>query len=124
MIRIALLGLAIFIGGTSGISAQQRTTMGAGTLSCGQWLQNRSLAEHPGNSQELVATYQMDAWLDGYLSGTNVNVPNWPDIFTSRPSSIAMYAWVDNYCRSNPLDRISAAANALLAELLSRAKGK
>src|SRR5450830_784954 len=98
MIRIVLLGLAIAVAGASGVSAEPRMVMGAGMTSCGEWLRTRSRAENRVNLQEISASFQMQTWIDGYLSGRNAANTGGPEIFASKPSSIAMYAWVDNYC--------------------------
>lgn len=87
---------------------------GAGTVSCGEWQKYR-LSGDKGN------TYQLQAWIDGYLSGYNVASED-VDVLASKPSSIAFYAWIDNYCGSHPLDILVVAASALRKELTDRAK--
>ena len=111
--------------GDSGVSADPRLIAGAGagTVSCGEWLQFRSFEEKKGNAQlQLqVNSLRSQSWIDGYLSGVNVTSSGGPDIFASRPNGVAMYVWVDNYCRSKPLDKIAEAADGLIKELQSRA---
>ena len=41
--------------------------------------------------------------------------------FAPEPSSIAYYAWIDNYCTQHPLDTLMLAAFKLKRELASRA---
>lgn len=84
--------------------------MGAGTLSCGEWLRLRAFVGQEGHPAELATAYQLHAWVDGFISGANIGQP---DLLASRPSSVAVYAWIDNYCRSNPLDNVAAAATIL-----------
>jgi hypothetical protein len=100
----------------SGAHAQYKGIMGAGTRSCGDWLQYRS--NNP------AAAYQPSAWIDGYISGFNVASPD-SDFLTAAANSNglnsnALNAWVDNYCRSKPLDVIATAATALMQALKAR----
>jgi hypothetical protein len=108
----------------SPISAQ--TIMGAGTVSCGEWLRLRSFENNPGtNFKELASNYQLRAWIDGFLSGINVaNSGRDADFLASTPDGAAMRAYVDNYCRSKPLGLVADAATALVKELQSRAERK
>jgi hypothetical protein len=64
--------------------------------------------------------YQLEAWIDGYLSGFNVAKPSGPDVLASHPNGHALNAWVDNYCRSKPLEPIITAVHVLIKELQSR----
>src|SRR4051794_14932789 len=81
-------------------NALGQTVMGGGMVSCGDWMSFRDPAQN-----KLAERYQAEAWVDGFLSGTNLaGTP--PDFLASRPSSRGMYAWLDNYCRSNPLDSL------------------
>ena len=78
--------------------------IGAGALSCGQWLKDQQVP---------VARIQNIQWIYGFLSGVN--------LYTAGPQAIsrdmeAGAAFVDAYCRNNPLHLISAAAAALVQE--------
>jgi hypothetical protein len=104
-----------------------QTFIGAGTISCGEFLRLRSVESSPGsNFRDLASAYQIKAWLDGFLSGYNVGAtdvnPSTADILISRPDGAALYAFVDNYCKSTPLDPVVSAASALVKELRSRAR--
>jgi hypothetical protein len=114
MIRAALVGVTIAVAAANETAAQ--TVLGAGTASCGEWLQFRE------NVMEKATLYQLEAWIDGFLSGTSRANAGRPDFLASKPSTVAMYAWVDNYCRSKPLDHITVAVEALIRELRSRAQ--
>ena len=94
---VMLCGLAIV--GANVATAQN--VFGAGTVTCDDWLEfrNQNLKDH---------TYQAQAWIDGFVSGSNLSKPNGPDILTSRTGD-EMYAWIDNYCRAKPRDRLVAA---------------
>lgn len=96
--------------------------MGAGTISCGEWLQFRSAQTNNGNVQQVGAALQAEAWIDGFLSGFNTGKPPGSDLLQSQPNGFALNAWIDNYCRSKPLDAIASAAIALVKDLQQRAK--
>jgi hypothetical protein len=107
----------------SPVSAQ--TIIGAGVISCGEWLRVRSFESGPKNTKEVSSSYQLQAWIHGYLSGIDLANVSGIDFLgrdiASRPSQAASNAWVDNYCRSKPLDLIVDAVDALITELRSRA---
>jgi hypothetical protein len=81
-----------------------------GTPSCGSWVENRSTP----NNWVAVANI---AWLNGFLSGlaaaSNKDFLNGTDLDSA-------LVWVDNYCRSNPLNDLDDAGKALGTELVKR----
>jgi hypothetical protein len=91
-----------------------QNVFGAGTITCGDWLEYRdqNLKDHE---------YQAQAWIDGFVSGSNVSRSNGPDILASRTGD-DIYTWIDSYCRAKPRDRLVAATWALVKELQSKAK--
>jgi hypothetical protein len=114
MIRMTFWGLTIATAlMSSGAPAQNKLVYGAGMITCGEWQQYRSSGNKPGS-------YQAQAWIDGYLSGSNAS-GNGADFLAPKPSDIAYYVWIDNYCAQNPLDALVQAAFKLKKELLSRA---
>jgi hypothetical protein len=56
-------------------------------------------------------------WVTGYLSG--LNMESSPDFLRDRDAD-GLMAWIDNYCRRNPLHTITQAVHALRNELRSR----
>jgi hypothetical protein len=114
MIRSTLLGLAIAAALTGGASAEHKMVYGAGMISCGEWQQYRSTGDKPGS-------YQAQAWIDGYLSGSNAAGSD-ADFLAAKTSSVAYYSWIDNYCGQHPLDLLVQAVMFLKKELLSRAR--
>ncbi|MGX0962731.1 hypothetical protein AB7M63_003180 [Bradyrhizobium japonicum] len=90
-----------------------RIAYGAGMLTCGEWQKYRVTGDKS-------ATAQLEAWLDGFLSGYNMGSD--VEFIAPKPQSVAYYAWMDNYCAQNPLNRIAQAAIALKNELTARAK--
>jgi hypothetical protein len=115
MIRSILLGLVISVAFASGAAAEHKLIYGAGTISCGEWQQYRST----GTKSD---SYQGEAWIDGYLSGSNA-AGNEVDFLAAKTSSVAYYAWIDNYCGQHPLDHLEHAVMLLAKELRLRAKG-
>jgi hypothetical protein len=77
------------------------TVYGAGTESCGKWLAEKNV---------LLRNTTVN-WLLGYVTAMGTWVP------LSHTDSDAMAAWVDKYCRENPLKGVSEAAAALVFEL-------
>ena len=98
----------------SGALAEDKMVYGAGMITCGEWQQHRS----SGNK---LASYQAQAWVDGYLSGSNSSTDG-VDFIAPKPSSIAYYAWLDNYCAQNPLNLLMAGVMKLEKELQARAR--
>lgn len=109
-----MLGLILVIAARDGASAQDRAVFGAGMTSCGQWQEYRT-------RENKAMSYHIQAWIAGYLSGYNVAADD-PDFLIGKPDPVAMYTWIDNYCRDKPLDFIVQAANMLRKELLARAR--
>jgi hypothetical protein len=122
--KLCTLASAVMMIGTlatvSPVSGQ--TIMGAGMISCGEWLRLRSFVSRGQNFKELASAYQAQAWVDGFISGFNYRDHIGPDLLASRPDGAAMYAWIDNYCRSKPLDFVASAVVGLVKELESRAQ--
>jgi hypothetical protein len=112
MFRTLLLVFAVGIGSADVASAQFRTVYGAGTVSCGQWQQFRTTGDK-------VKNFQLQAWIDGYLSGSNAASND--DFLAEKSDSVSYYFWIDNYCRDKPLDVIVQAVSKLKEELSARA---
>ena len=116
--RIVLLAAVVLL--ATGHHSRAQILMGVGASSCGEWLQFRSAQINNGNIQQISAALQAEAWIDGFLSGFNIGKPPGPDLLQSQPNGFALNAWVDNYCRSKPLDPIASAAIALVKDLQQR----
>ena len=61
----------------------------------------------------------MQMWALGFVSGSN-----WSETGKDRLEGIdadALYIWLDNYCRQNPLDKFPKAVIELARELEKRA---
>jgi hypothetical protein len=77
------------------------TVYGAGTQSCGKWMAEKNPLVH-GN---------VDSWVLGYVTALG-------GVASARTTdSQAIIAWVENFCRANPLTGVHEAAAALVVEL-------
>jgi len=88
------------------VSAQRKpgdTVYGPGTRSCGKWLAEKN---DPG------AHFINTAWVLGFISGIGYLGRE-----LKQTDSHAIDAWIDNYCRSNPLSDIADVSGALAREL-------
>ena len=83
-----------------------------GSRSCGDWLQQKLSGD--GNKGLRLAS---EAWLVGYLSGAAS--ASGKDVIDGSTAS-SFFAWMDNYCQSNPLDRIGEGGTELFLELMRR----
>jgi len=79
-----------------------------GAPSCGEWVAQRKKADTLalGNA----------TWAIGYLSGLGAGSGR--NVFAGRDNA-AVFAWLDNYCRTNPLKDVAAAGRVLMAEAAS-----
>jgi hypothetical protein len=83
-------------------AAPTYTIYGAGTQSCG-----RLTAE---DKDSLIRAH-MNSWVLGYVTALG-------GVTGARQTDTpAITAWVDNYCRANPLKELHEAAATLVAEL-------
>lgn len=104
--------LVLFFAYAAGFSANSNAVTVKGMESCGAWVKNRAGQPAPSRSAKVDS-----AWLAGYLSGVAVA----RDIdFLKGVDDNTIKLWMDNYCRSHPLDLIGYAADALSIELKNR----
>lgn len=99
------IGLVVVI--ASAPLAMAQTTIG--DYDCGQWVNNKGPASK--------------SWLLGYLTGLNMMAADLKsnpkrDHLDKLNSADQAYLWMDNYCRANPLKRVSQGATALYIELM------
>lgn len=78
--------------------------------SCGQWV---SRADRPGFKNTI------EAWVVGYLSG--IAFQSKSDMLNGSDAP-SIFMWVDNYCRSNPLEKLSSGTWELSQELKRRSQ--
>lgn len=101
---IALVSLMLMLGDAAAQSVNIR-----GARSCGEWTQQRNKA-----GWEALAT---EAWIAGYLSGLAFQSGK---SFLKGTDNPSLFLWIDNYCRTNPLDDVADASNELAAELIRK----
>ena len=98
---VALLLAVFLISGT----AWAYTAFGSGTTTCGSWTEAK---EEP---MKRVAFHE---WINGYMTAYSLWVEgDGPGPVTNSEGS-GNWAWMDNYCRDNPLDDVSDAAAQLI----------
>ena len=104
--RRLIIVVACLVFGTT--IAQANMFMGQGGVSCGSYV--RSARSMP----------DVLAWVLGYLSAKNKDDPS---DFLKQPGldAGAIDTWIQNWCRSNPLDPVADAATSLEIELYARA---
>ena len=88
--------------------AEPKTVVGAGLVSCGAWTADTS---------NVGLRNSRTAWVLGFIS--RAAFEHTGDILEPT-DALAVMAWVDKYCRENPLDRLGRAAGALETELAAR----
>jgi hypothetical protein len=120
---MATLASAIFV--TADQFAFGASLMGSGAMRCGEWTRLRTFSDsQTGHVKELTSLHQLQAWVDGFVSGVNVagTDGDWSDFLSSKPKSDALYAMVDAYCRHNVIDSVADAAADTVKELRKRAQ--
>jgi hypothetical protein len=83
------------------------TLYGAGTASCGKWLADR---ESPMHHVELIWVFGFLTASENFFGELHLPMPRHTD-------ANAIAAWVDKYCRENPLKNIADASGNLVIEL-------
>lgn len=90
---------------TSAAQAQEYRAIGVGTMSCGSWTAARRT--------QGADAFALQQWVAGFLSGIGYQGPGNP---LNGVDAEGVWAWIDNYCRSHPLDKIRMAAEAFDTE--------
>ena len=99
------------------LSANAGEIKGAGARTCGSWLEERKQGHY----------FEKLSWMQGFISAFNVYVytehggknPN--GIFGATDAD-SLTAWMDKYCRENPLETVFSGTLVLIDELQSKAK--
>lgn len=102
--RYILVCLAVSGVVAAPVPAVAYSLIGAGTDSCGTWLSDH---HHHGGD----AAHQDEQWVVGFLSGIGF-VGDRGDNPLNGLDAGAVWAWITNYCRANPLVGINDAAAA------------
>lgn len=88
---------------------------GEGNFNCPDYVDARQT-----NSAKL---YSSVSWVQGYITGVNYQValPEGTDSYIGRDlTTVSLVNWLENYCRANPQDYLSDAAEALIKELKAK----
>ena len=109
--RTLLVFLAMFFS-SMGAGAQQVLILGSGNKSCGTWMEARQ--------ENGYGTLIYQAWITGYVTAYNNYAVNQDGNVTAGTDVDGLMNWIDNHCRSNPLDSLFKASGALVRELESR----
>jgi hypothetical protein len=101
-----------FVQGTSAAEPASEPSMilSNGTITCGGFL------------SDSVPTQAADTeWVLGYISGRNTESSTGSRMAgTSFTAPQSAFAWLQNYCRTHPFDRLAEAADAMRDEFLRR----
>jgi hypothetical protein len=111
-IRITLSTLiAIFLGALVPEVKADTPVRGMGVMSCGQYLESRRM------DHKLVAL-AVEAWIQGFISGRNIERFD-NDTFTywPVPAPETLLAYMDKYCKDNPLKSLFTGSIQLLQEV-------
>lgn len=116
---IAGLSVIVLVCRAGAADAQERAagvaTWGIGQISCGRFITERE--RRAGAHGPYDATFRQ--WLLGFITALNWMDPNRQDLLEGSDAEGAML-WVENYCRTHPLDTFFDAALALRQELAAR----
>jgi len=92
---------------------------GEGNFSCPDYVSAKQ-----SNTAKL---YSSISWVQGFISGMNYQdaLDRDADSFIGQELLAAsMVSWIENYCRANPQDYLSDAAEALVVELKEKRSSK
>lgn len=106
------LVIAVALVASANRARAEQTAIYGFPASCGTWTKERM-------AKSLAATELRD-WVLGYLSGFASSGVYPVDTLTASDPEGAL-AWVDDYCRSHPLERLVDAARAAMAAIADRA---
>lgn len=81
-----------------------------GAADCGQWI----------TGQSRTTPHQADrAWLLGFISGINQD-EYYKNALNKISSAHQIFLWMDNFCKTNPLERVSDGVYRLMNELMKK----
>jgi hypothetical protein len=108
MVRwMSVLGVCAVLASVPAYGAEPVNVIGGSETSCGKWLVNR----------ERHVFYLDGMWVLGYASG--IAVANKRNLLQGTDGE-GVWAWMDNYCRTHPLENMLAVADALVWELSAK----
>ena len=111
---IAAAAVALLVGGVGGFVLHGQgdmTNLGAGTISCGKWLENRR--EKP------TLASSSDSWVNGYLTGLQDGAR--VGLTDNQAGDLeGRSAWIDQYCQGHPIDGLKKASYQLYEALRAK----
>jgi hypothetical protein len=107
----ALAVTALAVTQSARAADEQYTVAGAGAVSCGKWIETRAF-------QNSDLDNLLVAWVQGFLSGLNAQrFALTKQEMAVIPDPPTLLAYVDKFCRENPLQTGYAAAISLYREI-------
>ena len=106
----AIAAIALLAAISQTISAKEvQVIAGVGASSCGQWIEGREYKELDG---------MLVSWVQGFLSGMNLQrYAETKQEMAPIPDSGSLLAYIDKYCRENPLRDVAYGAVELYKEI-------
>ena len=81
-----------------------------GDTSCGKWVKDRT-------SGIVKDQLSLTSWLIGYLNG----IARWSEVdILSNADRESLMVWMDNYCKTNPLESVEHGSFNLSIELIKK----
>jgi hypothetical protein len=119
MVRVVMFTVFFLLAASVPAAAETRDDggrlgIGQGANSCWAWTRSHRAK---AATQDLYTQ-----WVAGFVSGLNWNYVD-PDFLTEL-EFVGLMAWVDNYCKANPLAKVTTGAAMLVQELRERAQPK
>ena len=108
--KFFMLTLLLFVPGLAS-STEQFTISGAGTSSCGEFLEH----QNDPTMKDVHIT-----WAQGFLSGFNIAEARAGKELVGLPDAATISLYIVNYCTKNPLERPMGGAMSLYRELRAR----
>ena len=105
VVLVLLLAMGVTILMTARTTALK--IMGMVDTSCGSWTQARAIHQ----------SQLMELWVIGFMSGVNYARSDERSDMLKGTDVEALWSWIDNYCRSHPLETLPTAAIHLALEL-------
>ena len=111
MIR-SILAVALLISSAAEAAQPGKyNLLGTGTVSCGSWTAWRQHDERGVRVEALLA----EQWVLGFLSGIGYARAFYGENPLNGLDADAVWTWMDNHCRANPLDDLAASTAAFAA---------
>lgn len=101
----------LFLACCNGVAAKDIAISGEGGHSCGMYLESRRVVNE-------TQDYMYVAWVRGFVAGRNWATPDYQVERALEAGTILAY--LDKYCRENPLKVVFTGAASYVAALLPR----